>query len=81
MGASAHNLANAQTDNFKRQEVVQQAQPQAGVQVTLRSAAAPGPALVQDIVEQKSASYAYQANLKVIQTEKQLKGSLLNERA
>ena len=81
MGASAHNLANAQTDNFKRQEVVQQAQPQAGVQVTLRSAAAAGPALVQDIVEQKSVSYAYQANLKVIQTEKQLKGSLLNERA
>ncbi len=81
MGASAHNLANAQTDHFKRQEVVQQAQPQAGVQVTLRSAAASGPALVQDIVEQKSASYAYLANLKLIQTEKQLKGSLLNERA
>lgn len=81
MGASAHNLANAQTEGFKRQEAVQEANPQAGVQVSIRSAAAAGPDPLRDIVEQKSASYAYRANLKVIETEKKLKGSLLNERA
>ena len=40
-----------------------------------------GPELATDLVEQKAASYQYRANLKTIQTEDQMMGSLLDVKA
>jgi flagellar hook-associated protein FlgK len=80
-GASAHNIANVQTDNFRRQEVVQQSVAEGGVKTSTRKLDVTGEALTRDLVEQKSASYAFLSNLKVIQTEKQMMGRLLDERA
>jgi len=79
MGSSAHNIANVETDNFRREEVTQQAVAEGGVKASTRRASVPGEALTKDLMEQKSAGYAFDASLKVIQTEKQMMGKLLDE--
>lgn len=81
LDSSAHNIANLQTDNFRRQEVTQQSQPQGGVKADIRRADVAGNALAEDVVQQLGASYAFIASLKVIQTEKKMMGSLLDEKA
>jgi flagellar basal body rod protein FlgC len=81
LDASAHNIANQQTDRFRRQEVAQAATAEGGVQASIRPAAVPGEALAQDLVQQMTAGYSFVANLKVIETEKKMMGALLNERA
>lgn len=81
LDSSAHNLANLQTDNFRRQEVTQQeSRAPGGVTASIRRAGVPGEALERDMVEQISAGYTFVANLKVIKTEKEMLGKLLNER-
>lgn len=81
MNASAHNLANVQTDKFRRQEVTQQSTEPGGTTAQVRRAPVEGEALNKDLVEQKGAGYAFDANLKVIQTEKKMMGRLLDEKA
>jgi flagellar hook protein FlgE len=81
MGAAAHNIANAQTPNFHRQVVQQQSQESAGVMTSISQAEQPGADLATDIVEQTSASYAFQANLRSIRVQDQLMGSLLDVHA
>jgi flagellar hook protein FlgE len=81
LGSSAHNIANALTPGFRRQLVVQQALPEGGVQADVTQAAIEGAALADDLVAQMSASYAFVANLKAIQTQDRLMGSLLDIRA
>lgn len=81
LDASAHNIANLQTENFHRQEVAQQSVEAGGTTASVRRAEAPGAALPQDLVEQISAGYSFVANLKVIETEKQMMGALLDEKA
>lgn len=81
MGTTAHNIANVQTDKFRRQETVQKTAAEGGVTSSVRRSEVPGEALSKDLVEQKSAGYAFDANLKVIQTEKKMMGQLLDEQA
>lgn len=85
LNVSAHNIANAQTPGFRRQQVVQSSQAEGGVAVALDSAASPEQApmasLAEDIVEQMSAAYAFKANLKVIQTQQDMLGLWLDEKA
>jgi flagellar hook-associated protein FlgK len=81
LGASAHNIANAQTPGFRRQIVLQQTQGEGGVGTSLTQAAQPGERLAEDLVQQMSASYSFKANLRVVQTQDQLLGSLLDIRA
>lgn len=81
LDSSAHNIANLQTDNFRRQEVVQESVAQGGVKASVKQADVPGSSLVEDVVQQHSASYAFIASLKVIQTEKKMMGTLLDVRA
>lgn len=85
LNVSAHNIANSQTNGFKRQQVEQTALAQGGVSVTVDSVSAPEQAplasLTDDIVQQMSAAYEFKANLKVIQTEQDLLGQLLDLRA
>lgn len=78
MDVAAHNIANSQTDRFQRQVVNQQSQESGGVSTSLALAQDIGPDLAKDLVEQKMASYIYRANLRSIQTDRRMIGSLLD---
>lgn len=81
LGTSAHNIANAQTPGFRRQRVAQEAQAEGGVSATLVTAPQDGAGLddlASDVVQQKVASYAFQANLLVLRTNDRMQGSLLD---
>lgn len=79
--SSAHNIANLQTPDFRRQQVLQQAQPGGGVSASLTRAEVPGDALAEDIVNQMQSSVVYRANLKSLRVERDLLGSLLDVQA
>jgi hypothetical protein len=81
VGASAHNIANLQTPDFRRQLTLQEARPEGGVSVTFGRAAEAGDALAEDIVGQKIAGYAFKANLLTLQTHDRMLGSLLDLKA
>jgi flagellar hook protein FlgE len=81
LGASAHNVANGQTEGFKRVQAQAAAQPQGGVQVTLSRAATEGADLNQDVVDQLSAKQSFAANLAVLKTADRVMGSLLDTQA
>ena len=81
LDVSAHNIANLQTGDFRRQEVRQESTPGGGTRATVQRAPAPGEALAQDVVEQMGARYAFIASLKVIETDRKMTGALLDEKA
>ncbi|MFN3495807.1 MAG: flagellar basal body rod C-terminal domain-containing protein, partial [Hydrogenophaga sp.] len=87
LDTSAHNVANGLTPGFQRQRVEQTAQPTpGGVQTTVRQDSQPGTAgsfghLAEDLVDQRMALYSFQANLKTVQTQDEMLGSLLDTRA
>ena len=82
LDSAAHNVANVNTGNFRRQEVVQTEAPGgAGVQASLRKADTPGVALEQEAVDQMAATYAFKANLQTLRTQDRMMGALLDVRA
>jgi flagellar hook-associated protein FlgK len=81
LDVASHNISNAQTPHFKRQTVVQTAQPEGGVSTAIRSSPVDGSALSQDIITQLSSSYSYKANLQVIETANGMSGTLVDLRA
>ncbi|MDO9160379.1 MAG: flagellar basal body protein [Burkholderiaceae bacterium] len=92
MGAAAHNVANAQTPDFRRQTVSAQAIATVsgtgasatgaqGVAVRTSQATQPGANLAQDMVDQLAARQAFVANLGVLKTSSDTLGSLLSVRA
>lgn len=86
LDTSAHNVANAQTPGFQRHSVQQTAVAgQGGVQTQVQREPAEQPGdlstLAQDLVEQRMALYSFAANLKTIETEDRMLGSLLSTRA
>lgn len=81
LDASAHNVANAQTPGFRRQQVQASARPEGGVQVRSERAPAPGVSYEQEAVDQMAAAASFKANLKVIETVDRTLGRLLDERA
>ncbi|MGC4059690.1 MAG: flagellar basal body protein [Aquabacterium sp.] len=81
LDVAANNIANAQTPGFQRQVVHQASQETAGVVTSVGKSEEIGPDLAADLVEQMSASYAYKANLRTIQTQEQMMGSLLDIKA
>jgi flagellar hook-associated protein FlgK len=81
LGASAHNIANAQTPGFHRQQVAQAEQAGGGVSATLVRSPREGESLADDIVGQRVSSYALQANVLTLKTERQTLGSLLDLQA
>lgn len=83
LDASANNVANANTPNYRRQVVQQEAAADnAGVRATVqRQQEAEGVALEKEAVEQMSATYAFKANLQTIKTQDEMMGSLLDVKA
>lgn len=81
LGSSAHNIANAVTPGFRRQVVAQQTAPNGGVTTTIERAPVQGDALAEDLVSFKLARHLFTANLKVMRTQDQMLGTLLDEQA
>jgi flagellar hook protein FlgE len=81
LNSAANNIANAQTTDYRREQVVSQSRPGGGVSTQVEKLPEPGADLLQDTVDQMSASYAYKANLQVIKTSERMAGALLDTRA
>lgn len=83
LDASANNVANINTPNYRRQVVEQEAAADnAGVRATVqRQQQSDGVALEKEAVEQMSATYAFKANLQTIKTRDEMMGSLLDVKA
>jgi flagellar hook protein FlgE len=79
--ASAHNIANAQTEGFHRQEVRQQEQAEGGTTASISRAAAAQSSLETDMVEQLEAKNSFLANLAVFRTGNKMLGALFDEKA
>jgi flagellar hook protein FlgE len=81
LGVSAHNVANAVTPAFRRQQVVQETQAGGGVRTSITRTDTAGSDLAADAVEQMTALYSFKANLRTVQVEHEMLGSLLDVRA
>lgn len=80
LSASANNVANANTRNFRADKVAQEAQAdRAGVKATVqREQEAKGVALEKERVDQMAATYSFKANVQAFKTADQMMGSLLD---
>lgn len=82
MGASAHNIANTQTEDFHREEVVQQSRPDlGGTEASVRRAPEAGHQLEQDVVDQLAAKNSFLANLAVFRAGDKMLGTLVDSKA
>lgn len=88
LDVGAHNVANAQTPGFQRQQVVQAANPDSGgvtarVERETRVAGDGGDLgrLADDLVGGKLALYSFAANLQVVKAEQAMLGTLFDARA
>lgn len=81
LGVSGHNIANAATRNFRRQEAVNASSAEGGVATTLRqlpTESAGLDTLATDLVGQLQAKNAFMANLAVFRTGDAMAGALLD---
>ncbi len=81
LNAAANNVANAQTEGYRRDVVQATAGPAGGVSTRVDKAPQPGADLAQDLVAQKSATYSYKANMRLLQTADDTMRRLLDVRA
>ena len=81
LNASASNVANGSTPDYRREEVQQTPQSGGGVQTQTTRAVVTGPALEADVVNQLQAKNSFLANLAVFRTGNRMAGALLNEKA
>lgn len=80
--ASAHNVANLNTDGFTRQEVSQSSTKEGGTLATVSmSASGPGNNLETDMVQQLQAKNAFLVNLSVFKASNEMIGNLLDTTA
>lgn len=85
LDSHAHNVANVQTPEFRRQVTTQTARPGSGG-VDTQTAREPGVSapfdrLADDLVGQRMSLYSFAANLRTVQTEDRMLGTLLDTRA
>lgn len=81
LDSSAHNIANGQTTNFKREIVSQRDLPNGGVATTVEQTQTIAHDLAADIVKQISSTYSFQANLHTVRTQQDMMGTLINLQA
>ena len=79
--ASAHNIANLETQGFTRQEVSQNTQVGGGTNTSITTSSISGPALETDMVQQLQAKNSFLANLSVFRTSNEVLGTLLDIKA
>jgi flagellar hook-associated protein FlgK len=75
---AAHNIANLNTEGFRRQQVVQTSVAPAGVSTTLTRSAEPGDSMITDMVGLLQSKNAFLANLAVFRHQDDAMGSLLD---
>lgn len=84
LDSHAHNVANAQTPDFRRQVTAQTARPEAGgvdAQIGREPEASPPLGhLADDLVGERLSLYSFAANLRTVQTEDRMLGALLDVR-
>jgi flagellar basal-body rod protein FlgB len=78
MDAAANNIANVQTPGYRRQFVEQEALAEGGVAASVGQAQEATANLADDLVQQMVAAYSFKANLRTIQTQHVMLGSLLD---
>jgi flagellar basal body rod protein FlgC len=78
---SASGIANAPTGNSRSQAAAQGRKTQGHVEGPAVNAPAAGPSLADHLISQKTALYAFKANLRTLQTQDQMLGTLLDLRA
>ncbi len=82
LSVSANNVANAQTNGYQRQEVVQSTAPDGGTITNVIKTPQPNnPALEKDMVEQLSAKNQFLANLQMFKAQERTLGKLLDATA
>ncbi|HMN94271.1 MAG TPA: flagellar basal body rod protein [Hydrogenophaga sp.] len=89
LDSSAHNVANLQTPDFRRQEVTQSARTgHGGVDARVgHEATRPPPGaqgfgrLAEDLVGQRISLYSFKANLNTLKAHDRMLGALLDTRA
>lgn len=78
LSVSAHNIANATTPGFRRQQLALSTDAGGGVATSVVRAPAPGAALERDVVDQLQARHEFAANLAVFRTADRMTGTLLD---
>ncbi len=82
LDAHAHNVANVQTPDFRRQVTVQTARPDAGgvdAQIAREpDASPPFDRLAEDLVGARMSLYSFAANLRTVQAHDRMLGTLLD---
>lgn len=81
LNAAAHNVANMNTEKFRRQEVVNKERADGGVTAQARQASQEGAAAETDMVAQLQAKNAFLMNLSVFKTNDKMAGALLDAKA
>lgn len=81
LDVSGHNVANAATQGFRRQQLVSQTDVAGGVSTQLRASAGYGEDLAADLIDQRLAQHLFTANLRTVQTADRLLGTLLDAKA
>ena len=81
MAVAGHNIANVQTPGFRAQQVAQRTQASGGVATAVTRAPQPGVSLANELVGQMSAGYAFKANLRTLEVERSMLGTLLDMQA
>jgi flagellar hook-associated protein FlgK len=81
LAVAANNIANAATPGFARQSVIQSAQPGGGTLSRVTAASDNSGSLLDDQVNQLTASYAIQANVFSLKIAHDTLGTLLDQRA
>ncbi|SEL67159.1 hypothetical protein SAMN05216359_11394 [Roseateles sp. YR242] len=76
--ASANNIANLNTEDYRRERVEAQTREDGGVRTTVTKLPEPGADLAADVVDQEASAYTFIANLKVLQTQVRAEGALLD---
>lgn len=77
---AANNVANAQTEGYKRKVVQQSPQADGGVTAQVVASNQPGPALEADLLNQLQAKNAFLANLAVFKTGNTMAGAILDQK-
>jgi hypothetical protein len=81
----AHNIATAQTPDYRRQVTAQTARPDAGgvdTQIGREAGASPPLSrLADDLVGERLSRFSFAANLRTVRTEDRMLGALLDLRA
>jgi flagellar hook protein FlgE len=91
LAVTANNVANSQTDGFKKSRVVMQEQDPAGVKARVEQVSEPGSgstgregqepsnvSMEEEMLNLLTVRYSYDASLQVIKTENEMTGKLLD---